>query len=800
MGKKTKTAKKNNSLKKTGRKRKVIRVVWLSFFAVVAFSMIVFSLISAGVIGYLPRIDQLENPIDKYASQVISADDQLLFTFSESTENRIFIDYNELSPNLINALVSTEDQRYYTHSGVDVIGLGRVIFKTLLFQHESSGGGSTITQQLAKLLYSPKANNKFQRALQKPIEWIIAVKLERQYTKDEIINLYLNKYDFNYNAIGIKSAAKTYFNKAPIDLNIQESAMLIGMLKNSSLYNPVRREEITKNRRDVVLAQMRKNKFLTRQQTDSLRQLPIELDFRRVDHISIPAPYYRQHLAKMMMASKPNRKNYAAWQSQQFLEDSISWEQNPLYGWCNKNQKSDGSNYNIYTDGLKIYSTIDSRMQEYAEQAVREHLGGYLQPHFTREKQGRKYAPYANRVADRVESLMKTAMRQTDRFRILSKAGWSEDKILSNFKDEAVEMKVFSWEGEIDTVMTPWDSIRYHKSFLRTGFMAMSPLTGHVKAYVGGPDFSFFKYDMVTSGKRQIGSTIKPYLYTLAMEEGLTPCDGMIHEPQTLIAETGIPWTPRNANSSHLGEFVTIKWGLSNSSNWVTAYLMKLFSPYAFVRLLKSFGLKSQTDPVVSLALGPNDASVYEMAGAYTAFVNKGIRIEPVLVTRIEDSYGNVVSNFVPSMQEIFSESTSYKMIDMLKAVVDGGTGSRLRRIYNLKGEMGGKTGTSNDNSDAWFMSFSPELVAACWVGGEEPSIHFDSMVYGQGAAAALPVHGLFYQKVYADSTLPYKDNGVFEIPDEYKDPCVDQKRYSSDFYRSNEPIKKNEGIDDMFN
>lgn len=798
MNKNIKSNKKDTTNKKSI-KRSFIKMLWTGFFGFVVVSIIAFSLISSGVIGYLPDIEELENPIDKYASQVISFDDQLLFTFSQSKDNRIFIDYSELSPNLIDALVATEDQRYYTHSGVDAIGLGRAIFKTLLFQHESSGGGSTITQQLAKLLYSPKANNKLQRAFQKPIEWIIAIKLERQYTKDEIINLYLNKYDFNYNAIGIKSAAKTYFNKAPLDLNIQESAMLIGMLKNSSLYNPIRRDEMTKNRRDVVLTQMRKNGFLSRSEADSLKQLPIELDFKRVDHISIPAPYYRQHLAKMMMSPKPNKKNYAAWQAQQFMEDSISWEKNPLYGWCTKNKKSDGSDYNIYTDGLKIYSTIDSRMQLYAEQAVEEHLGGYLQKHFDDERRTKKYAPYANDMADRAESFMRTAVKQTDRYRALKNEGWSEEKILSNFKDLPVEMKVFSWKGEIDTVMTPWDSIRYHKAFLRTGFMAMSPLTGHVKAYVGGSNFSHFKYDMVSSGKRQIGSTIKPYLYTLAMEEGLTPCDGTIHEPQTLTDENGIPWTPRNANTANRGSFVTIKWGLANSSNWVTAYLMKLFSPYAFSRLLTSFGLKSKADPVVSLALGPNDASVYEMAGAYTAFVNRGIRIEPMLVTRIEDSFGNVITSFVPQTQEIFSEVTSYKMIDMLKAVVDGGTGSRLRRLYGLKGEMGGKTGTSNDNSDAWFMSFSPEIVAACWVGGEEPSIHFDRMVYGQGAAAALPIHGLFYQKIYADKSLGIQDDGVFDIPMEYRNPCVDQQKYSPDFYRSNDPIKKNEGIDEMF-
>ncbi len=795
MAKKKEPTKKGN--KKSPFKNNIVNLLWRVFFIFVAVIVAAFLLVSSGLLGYLPSIDQLENPIDKYASQVISSDDQMLFTYSRENENRIMVDYSELSPHLIDALISTEDQRYYTHSGIDAIGLGRAIFKTILLQDESSGGGSTITQQLAKLLYSPKASNKLQRVFQKPIEWIIAVKLERRYTKDEIINLYLNKYDFNYNAVGIESAARTYFNKRPIDLNIQESAMLVGMLKNSSLYNPQRRPEVTKDRRDVVLAQMRKNGHLTFQQTDSLQKLPIELDFNRVDHISIPAPYYRQHLAKVMMAVKPERKNYASWQGQQFTEDSLSWINDPLYGWCNKNKKADGSYYNIYTDGLKIYSTIDSRMQKYAEQAVREHLE-YLQPQFTAEKRGKKYAPYSNKVANNAEKLMQTAMKQTDRYRILKKEGWSEEKILSNFKDTPVEMKVFSWKGEIDTTMTPWDSIRYHKTYLRAGFMAMSALTGHVKAYVGGPDFSHFKYDMVSTGKRQIGSTIKPYLYTLAMEEGLTPCDGMVHGPITIMAENGQPWTPRNTRGSQ-GGFVSIKWGLQNSDNWVTAYLMSLFSPYAFARMLKSFGLKSPADPVVSLALGPNDASVYEMAGAYTAFVNGGIRIEPLLVTRIEDSYGNVVANFVPRMQEIFSENTSYKMLDMLKAVVDGGTGNRLRRLYNLKGEMGAKTGTTNDNSDAWFMSFTPEIVASAWVGGEEPSIHFDRMAYGQGATAALPIHGLFYQRLYADPELNYTDDGKFDIPADFQ-PCYDGQRYSPDFYLKDDPIGQGEGIDDMFN
>lgn len=798
MSKQTKGTKKNPKTKNTPKKNAIVKIMWSVFGLSVGGVILFFLLVSLGQLGYIPKIEQLENPIDKYASQVITTDNQLLFTYSQSDDNRILVDYSELSPYLIDALIATEDIRYYSHSGIDIIGLGRVIFKTFILGQSESGGGSTITQQLAKLLYSPRANNKLERVFQKPVEWVIAAKLERYYSKDEIINLYLNKYDFNYNAVGIESAARTYFNKTPDNLNIQEAALLVGMLKNSSLYNPRRRPDITLDRRNVVLSQMQKADYLDKQTADSLKQLPLELDFNRSDHVDISAPYYRQHLAKMMMAKKPEKKNYASWQRQQFFEDSISWQEDPLFGWCNKNKKADGSNYNIYTDGLKIYSTLDSRMQRYAEEAVDEHLGEYLQKQFFREKKGKSYAPYSREVSDKVDNLMMASLRQSERYRILKKGGLSEEEIVKNFKEKPVEMKVFSWEsGEVDTTMTPWDSIRYHKNFLRTGFMAMDPLTGHVKAYVGGPNFKFFKYDSST-GKRQIGSTIKPYLYTLAMEEGMSPCDGMTHGPVTLMPEVGEPWTPRNTRPAS-GEFVSIKWGLQNSDNWVTAWLMKQFSPYGFARMLQSFGLKTPADPVVSLALGPNDASVYEMVGAYSAFINRGIRVEPLMVTRIEDAYGNEVGTFVPRMKEIFSETTSYKMLDMLKGVVDGGTGGRLRRVYNLKGEMGAKTGTTNNNSDGWFMSFTPNLVSGCWVGGEEPSIHFDQMAYGQGASMALPIHGIFYQKVYANSELNYKDNGVFEIPADF-DPCHDMQRYSPDFYRGNDPVIENQGIDDIFN
>ena len=803
MGKK-KIYTKKSIKKKSSTKRSIIKAMWIAFVGAISLVVLVFGLIAVGAIGYLPPIDQLENPIDKYASQLYSSDGEVLSTYSQSKENRVFVKYDELSPHLINALIATEDIRFYSHSGIDVYALARAVIKRGILQQKSGGGGSTITQQLAKLLYSPSAESTFERILQKPIEWVIAVKLEKFYTKEEILNLYLNKYDFNYNAVGIKSAAKTYFNKLPSELNIEESSMLVGMCKNSSLYNPVRRPELTQQRRNVVLKQLEKSNHITKSQKDSLQQIDIELDFNRSGHREGLAPYFRQYLAGIMMSKKPERKNYSAsWLQQQYKEDSISWETNPLYGWCYKNKKSDGSYYNIYSDGLKIFSTIDSRMQKHAEESVREHVGGYLQPQFTKEKTGRSYAPYSRSVSDKVDGLIQMAMRQTDRYRDLKKQGESEEDIVKFFRNEEVEMKVFSWEkGEIDTIMTPWDSIRFHKGFLRAGFMAMSPVTGHVKAYVGGPDFSFFQYDMVNTGKRQIGSTIKPFLYTLAMEEGMTPCDPMLHVPQTLVTENpeNPLWTPNNPGAKKVGEQVTIKWGLQNSSNWVTAYLMKLFSPYAFARLLHSFGLESPIDPVVSLALGPCDASVSEMVKSYTAFTNRGIRIDPLYVTRIEDSYGNIISTFVPNNKEVFSESASFKMLDMLRSVIDGGTGGRLRFRYNLKGQMGGKTGTTQNNSDGWFMSFTPEIVAGAWVGGEERSIHFDTMAWGQGASMALPIHGLFYQKIYADPELNMKDDGVFEVPEEYQNPCIDAN--TSGVYQDYEDYNNqnsNIGIDDMF-
>lgn len=750
----------------------IIISFWVIYVAVLAIVVGAFAAIANGSIGYMPPVEQLENPIDKYASQIISADGKTLGSYAHSQDNRIYVTYQDLSPDLVKALIATEDVRFASHSGIDAQGLFRAVVKRGILMQKSGGGGSTITQQLAKLLFSPNAENMMERLFQKPIEWVIAVQLERYYTKEEIINMYLNKFDFLYNAVGIQSAARVYFNKTPKTLKIEEAATLVGMCKNPSYFNPVRRNERTKGRRNVVLDQMQKAGFITAAECDSLKALPLVLHFNRVDHKDGLAPYFREYLRLTLTAKKPQRKNYASWQGQKFKEDSIAWETNPLYGWCNKNKKADGEYYNVYTDGLKIYTTIDSRMQKYAEDAVREHLSESLQPTFFKEKKGRDYAPFSKDLSlGQVDTILMRAMHQTDRYRAMKKSGMKEAEIRKEFQTP-IDMRVFSWNGPIDTLMSPWDSIRYHKSFLRAAFMSMDPRTGQVKAYVGGIDYNDFQYDMINGGRRQIGSTMKPFLYSLAMIEGISPCDQMLHVQQQLRDENGRLWVPRNASAKRIGEMVTIQWGLQNSDNWVTAYLMSKLSPYTFVRLLHSFGLKNEIDPVISVCLGTPDVSVGEMVGAYTVFANKGIRVEPLYVTRIEDAYGNTIANFTPQMSEVLTEDAAYKMLHMLKSVIDGGTGGRIRFRYGLKAPMGGKTGTTQNNSDGWFMGFTPSLVSGCWVGGEDRSIHFDRLAEGQGASMALPIYGLYMQKVYADKTLGYSQEEDFDIPEIYANPC----------------------------
>ena len=773
--------------------RKIIKALWIFLAVIVLAIVIVFVSISKGWIGYMPPVEELENPSYKFATEIFSEDEKVLGTWSYSKENRVYTAYKDLSPSIINALIATEDVRFVEHSGIDAKALFRAFVKRGLMFQKNAGGGSTLSQQLAKQLFTENvARNTLQRLFQKPIEWVIAVKLERYYTKEEILSMYLNKFDFLNNAVGIKTAAYTYFGCEPKDLKIEEAATLVGMCKNPSLYNPVRFNERSRGRRNVVLEQMRKAGYITDAECDSLQALPLKLTYNRVDHKEGLATYFREYLRGVMTAPKPVRSDYRGWQMQKFYEDSIAWETNPLYGWCAKNKKKDGTNYNIYTDGLKIYTTINSRMQQYAEDAVKEHLGDYLQPVFFKEKEGSKNAPYARSLPEkRVEELLTKAMKQTERYRLMKEAGASEQQIRKAF-DTPEEMTVFSWKGDKDTIMTPMDSIRYYKSFLRTGFMSMDPANGHVKAYVGGPNYVYFQYDMAMVGRRQVGSTIKPYLYTLAMENGFSPCDQTRHVEQTLIDENGTPWTPRNANNKRYGEMVTLKWGLANSDNWISAYLMGKLNPYNLVRLIHSFGVRNKAiDPVVSLCLGPCEISVGEMVSAYTAFANKGIRVAPLFVTRIEDSDGNVLSTFAPQMEEVISISSAYKMLVMLRAVINEGTGGRVRR-YGITADMGGKTGTTNDNSDAWFMGFTPSLVSGCWVGGDERDIHFGRMTYGQGAAAALPIWALYMKKVYDDPTLGYDQQEKFKLPEGF-DPCAGSETPDGE-------VIEEGGLDDLFN
>jgi len=728
-------------------------------------------LMSANESFKIPPIEDLQNPINRFASQVYSSDDKLLGTWSVSKENRVMVDYQQLPQHLVDALVATEDARFYEHSGIDFFALFRAIVKTGLLGQESAGGGSTITQQLAKQLYSPKARSKMERVMQKTIEWVIAARLERIYTKEEILTLYLNYFDFLHNAVGIKTAANTYFSKEVKDLSVCECATLVGMCKNPTKFNPVRFKERSLGRRNVVLGQMLKEGYLTQAEHDSLVATPLELRFHKSDHKEGLATYFREFLRQYMTAKKPVPADKNSWRYLKYHLDSIAWEQDPLYGWCNKNKKSDGTPYNIYTDGLKIYTTVDSRMQKYAEQACYDHVVKYLQPEFNKGRNVKKNFPYSDLSADEVQKALNRSMRQSERYRVMSEAGYTDAMIERSFR-EKTEMRIFTYHGEVDTVMTPMDSLRYMKSFLRTGFFSMCPQTGEVKAYVGGLDLLHFTYDMATEGRRQVGSTIKPFLYSLAMEDGMSPCDLAPNVQQTYMV-AGHPWTPRNGSKSRYGEMVTLKWGLQQSNNWISAYLMSQLNPEHFVDLLHEYGIRNpEIHPSMALCLGPCDITVAEMVSGYTAFANHGIRTAPLYVTRIVDSEGNEVAKFEPRMNEVINEESAHKMLYMLQAVVNGGTAGRLRFRYHLKAELGGKTGTTNKNSDAWFMGIAPRLVSGCWVGGEDRDIHFNNMSMGQGASMALPIFAYYMQKVYADQQLGYSEDEKFELPKGF-DPCA---------------------------
>ena len=747
-------------------RKKFFVITWSVLLSLLLLGILGTFCINRGWIGYMPPIAELQNPISRYASQIISADGRLMGTWSRN-ENRVFVDYDSISPYIFDALVATEDVRFYEHSGIDVRALGRAIVKRGILGHKEAGGGSTITQQLAKQLYSEGAESTMQRLLQKPIEWVIAVELEKNYTKNEILTLYLNYFDFLHNAVGIKTAANVYFSKSPAKLTLAECATLVGMCKNPSYYNPVREPERCRERRNVVLAQMVKAGTLSQEDYETIAAQPLELHFHRIDHKEGQGTYMREYLRRILMASKPDPKNYHEWQRQQYYEDSLMWETDPLYGWCKKNHKKDGSDYDIYTDGLKVYTTLDSRMQRYAEEAVQRQVGRNLQPLFEAEKRSNPNFPYHVSIkSEVVKRRLDKAMRQSDRYRLLSAEGASEEEIKRSF-NTPIDMTVYSIHGSVDTVMTPLDSIRYYKKFLRSSLVSIDPATGHVKAYVGGLNYTYFQYDMAMVGRRQIGSTMKPFVYAMGLQGGMTPETTILNVQRNYGG-----WCPRNGSRARYGSMVTLKWGLSQSNNWVTAGLMSEIDPtgQGLVRDLHALGVANDNlQPSMPLCLGTCDITAGELASAYTAFVQKGIRRAPILVTKIEDSEGNILAEFAPRTNEVYSEETADNMIDMMKAVIDHGTGRRLRYAFQMKGPIAGKTGTTNDNSDGWFVGCVPRLVTVVWVGGEERDIHFSSTASGQGSATALPVWALYMLKVYKDKSLGYNPEEDFEKPESMK-------------------------------
>ena len=770
-------------------RKRFIHILWALLAGGFVSAIVGFFAIWFGWIGYMPDIEDLQNPINRFATQVYSSDGKVIGTWNLNKENRIVIPYKKMSPYLVQALVATEDERFYEHSGIDFRALGRAIIKRGILGQTNAGGGSTITQQLAKQLYSSTAQSAAQRMLQKPIEWVIAIKLERYYTKEEIIALYLNYFDFLHNAVGIKTAANTYFNKEPKNLTVCEAATLIGLCKNPSLFNPVRYPERAKERRNVVLSQMVKAGYMDRAEYQNYSSEPLTLNFHRTDHKDGTATYLREFLRRYMMAKRPVRSDYPSWNNVQFVADSIAWDTDPLYGWCNKNFKKDGSPYNVYSDGLKVFTTIDSRMQKYAEEAVYQHVARYLQPAFDKENKPKPSSPYSDKLTpQQIRYILNRSITQSERWRTMKAAGCTPEEIKEAFRKK-IEMTVFTYHGDIDTLMSPLDSIRYYKGFLRSGFMSMDPKTGAVKAYVGGLDYPHFMYDMVSLGRRQVGSTIKPFLYSLAMENGFTPCDYAPNRQRTYIVG-GRPWTPRNVSHARYGQMVPLKWGLAQSNNWISAYLMSKLNPNQFVQILHDFGIHNpDIHASMSLCLGPCEVSVSEMVSAYTVFANHGIRTAPMFVSRIEDNEGNTIATFQPRMNEVIGAANAMKMLTMLMGVVDNGTAGRLRYRYNFQGQIGAKTGTTNNNSDGWFIGFTPQLVSGCWVGGEDRDIHFDRGQMGQGATMALPIWAIFMKKVYADRSLGIDSMAKFDLPEDYN-PCG-RKAEEDDFTEN--------GIDEVF-
>ncbi len=708
---------------------KYIRFTWLLVWLPFTLIFLLISFISLEIFVDLPSVQELQNPKSNLATVIYSSDMKTLGKYY--AENRVSVKYYELDKDLVNALIATEDARFLEHSGVDLRALVRAVFGALTGS-SSSGGGSTLSQQLAKMMFPREKLSKFETVIRKLKEWVIAARLEKNYTKDEILALYLNKFDFLNQAVGVKSAAQIYFNRTQDSLEIQQAAMLIGMAKNPSLFNPVKKADTTLHRRNVVMMQMVVNGFLTKEKYDSLKVLPLGVIFHPEDHNDGLAPYFREYLREYFLKT-----------------------------WCAKHINPETNKpYNIYRDGLKVYTTIDSRMQKYAEEAVTEHMTD-LQKLFTKECKTKKNAPFAWNVnKEQIENIMMSSMKRSDRYRSLKNAGLSKEQILAEFK-KPVPMTVYSLRGDIDTNLTPWDSIRYYKSFLHTGFISIEPTTGYVKAWVGGVNHKHFKFDHVKVGRRQVGSTFKPFVYALAIQEGYSPCY-QVANVRTCIETPGQPaWCPDNSDGNKgTGKMVTLRYALAGSINYVTAWVMKQFGPDAVINLVRRLGITAPIDAVPSIALGTPDISVFEMVAANATFANKGTYIQPTFITRIEDKNGKVLEEFFPTTDEVFSEEKAYAMIQLMRGVVDIGTGTRLRFRYNLRNEIAGKTGTTQNNADGWFMGLTPDLVAGCWVGGEERSVHFNSTNEGQGASMALPIWGKFFQKVYADPSLKVSKNG----------------------------------------
>lgn len=751
------------------REKKIIKWLWrLLFFIPVG--MTAGLLLMVWIFADIPSFEELENPDSKLATQVIAQGGEILTTFH--IENRSFVGYDELSPYVVQAAIATEDKRFYKHSGIDFKSLGRVFFRTLLLSDSSQGGGSTITQQLAKTLY-PRAEissripgvSKIKMIWIKMKEWITAVKLERDYTKDEIVNMYLNAVFFGSSAYGIKAASNTFFAKDPIDLNIEESAVLIGMVNKPTRYNPAINPDKALVRRNFVIGRMEKSGYINKESRDSVQKIPISITYQVQDHNAGLAPYFRDMLRRYMKAGKPKPSDYSV--REDYALDSLRWVDDQLFGWLEKNRKADGSPYDLDKDGLTIYTTIDYKMQKYAEEAVAEHLGKELQKDFDRDLKQKRNKPFSNDVDKAtINKILNQARKWSDRYRMMKKNGVNESEIMKSFSVRQ-NMRVFSWnkKGYIDTTMTPDDSILYYKSILRASFMAIEPVTGHIKAYVGGPNYRYFKYDNVSQGKRQVGSTIKPFLYTLAMQEGMTPCDETVCVPQTFIVGNDT-WTPRSTDkSTWIGETVTLKWGLTNSSNNISAYLMKQFGPHAMAEMMRKMGITGYIEEVPSLCTGPADLTLYEMVSAYNTFPSKGIYTTPLFVTRIEDNQGNVISEFTNRKREAISEKTAYIMASMMQNVVNAGTGVRIRYKYGIKAPIAGKTGTTNNSADGWFIGYTPTITAGVWCGAEDMQVHFQSASLGQGAHMALPIWALFYKKVTADGSLGISENDSFVAP-----------------------------------